>query len=347
MPADSDAPTLIVGAGVSGLACAQALAASGRKPVLLERARGVGGRCATRRLEGQPLDHGPVFLHGRDPEFLAALDSVPATRLPGWPVELSGAGQPCQASAFAPGEQRLAFAEGVAALPRHLAAGLDVRLEVEVTSVELTGAGLRVRTAAGGEHRSPVVVLALAAEQVVTLLAGMAQAPDVPLAIRSAQALLGLSRSQACLSVLALYPEGAPRPGWQVRYPEESQILQLLSHDSSKRPSPCRLALVLQARPSWSRAHLEDPGWTDALLAEAGRLLGPWAERPEVTHAHRWSFARGDLSAELAGPLLLRLPGGGRLGLCGDRFAPGAGVEAAWRSGRMLASRILAEGAGR
>jgi predicted NAD/FAD-dependent oxidoreductase len=44
--------------------------------------------------------------------------------------------------------------------------------------------------------------------------------------------------------------------------------------------------------------------------------------------------------------MLLSLPGGGRIGLCGDRFAPGGGVEAAWRSGRMLAGRILAgEGA--
>jgi predicted NAD/FAD-dependent oxidoreductase len=346
MDAHSEAPALIVGAGVSGLACAQALALAGRSPLLFERARGVGGRCATRLLQGQRLDHGPVFLHGRDPEFLAALNAVPATRLPGWPVELSGAGQPCQASAFAPGEQRLAFAEGVASFPRHLAAGLDVLLEVDVVGVELAGTGLRVRTADGGEHCSPLVVLALAAEQAVALLAGMTRAPDAPIELRSAQAVLGLSRSQACLALLALYPDDAPRPGWQVRYPEESPILQLVSHDSSKRPSPSRLALVLQARPSWSRAHLEDPGWAGALLAEAARLLGPWAARPEATHAHRWSFARGDLSAELAGPLLLRLPGGGRLGLCGDRFAPGAGVEAAWRSGRILARRILAEGAG-
>jgi len=340
----SPAHALIVGAGVSGLACARELAAAGRTVLLLERARGVGGRCATRRLEGQPLDHGVVFLHGRDPGFLAALAAVPATARPGWPAEVSGAGQPCQPEAFTAGERRLAFAEGVVAFPRHLAVGLDVRLEIEVTAVEPDGEGVRVRTARGEAHRAPAVVLAVAAEQSLALLSAMpAPTPDVA----AARALLQLSRSQACLALLALYPDDAPRPAWQVCYPEDSRVLQLVSHDSSKRGTPARLALVLQGRPSWSRAHLEDPGWPRALLDEAARLLGPWVAQPVATHAHRWSHARQDRSAELAGPLLLSLPGGGRVGLCGDRFAPGGGVEAAWRSGRMMAGRLLAREAGR
>jgi predicted NAD/FAD-dependent oxidoreductase len=104
------------------------------------------------------------------------------------------------------------------------------------------------------------------------------------------------------------------------------------------------VTLVIQAHARWSRAHLDDPDAPRLLLEEAGKLLGPWAARPEVFEAHRWSYARNDRSAELAGPMLIDLPGGGRLGICGDRFAPGSGVEAAWRSGRALAARLLAEG---
>jgi predicted NAD/FAD-dependent oxidoreductase len=341
MPAASSARVVVVGAGVAGLSCARALAEAGRQVLVLERARGVGGRCATRRLDGQSIDHGPVFLHGRDPEFLAALASVSATALSGWPAEVSGGGQPCQPEAFSPGERRLAFAEGVAAFPRHLATGLDVRLEAEVTAVEPDGDGLRLRMAGGEVHRAPSVALALAAEQSLALLEAMpAPSPEVA----SARALLGLSHDHPCLTLLALYPEDAPRPAWQVLYPESSRVVLLVAHDSSKRPSPARLALVLQARASWSRAHLEDPAWPEALLEDAGRLLGPWAARPAASHPHRWLFARVDASAALAGPLLLAMPGGGRLGVCGDRFAPGGGVEAAWRSGRWMARRLLAEG---
>lgn len=335
---------VVVGAGVSGLSCARRLVAAGRGVVVLDRARGVGGRCATRLLEGQPIDHGAAFLHGRGPDFLAELGKVPATALPGWPAAVSGAGQPCQPEAFVPGEQRLAFAEGVSAFPRHLASGLDVRLEVTVTGLEAAPGALLLRTEAGPPHHAAEVVVALAAEQTGLLLSTLAPPPPE---VASAVALLGFSRSQACLALLAVYPDDAPRPPWQVCYPEASRVLQLVSHDSSKRPAPARLALLLQARPAWSRAHLEDPGWPAALLEEAARLMGPWAGRPAASHAHRWSFARSDRASELAGPMLLALPGGARLGLCGDRFAPGGGVEGAWRSGIMLAERLLAAGGGR
>jgi predicted NAD/FAD-dependent oxidoreductase len=339
----SEAAVLIVGAGVSGLSCARALTESGRTVRLLERAHGVGGRCATRRLEGQPIDHGPAFLHGRDPAFLAALDAVPATPRPGWPSVVSGAGQPCQPEAFAPGERRLAFAEGVAAFPRHLASGLDIGLEIDVSAVAPDGARVKVWTAPGELLRAEVVVLAVAAEQALKLLDAI---PFPPPDVASARAILGFSRSQACLALLALYPDSAPRPDWQVCYPEGSRVLQLVAHDSSKRPAPARLALMLQARPSWSRTHLEDPEWPEALLDEAARLFGPWAAKPSATHAHRWRYARSDRAAELAGPLLLTWPGGGRLGVCGERFAPGGGVEAAWRSGRSMAERLLGRGTG-
>jgi renalase len=87
---------------------------------------------------------------------------------------------------------------------------------------------------------------------------------------------------------------------------------------------------------------MEEAGWPDLVLAEAGRLLGPWATTPQHLHPHRWRYARSDPSAELAGPLVIPLPGGGRLGICGDRFAPGGGVEAAWISGTEVGRRLAA-----
>lgn len=72
-----DCDVIMIGAGVSGLACAQVMASADKTARVLERSRGVGGRCATRRIDGQPVDHGPVFLHGESPEFLAALRATP------------------------------------------------------------------------------------------------------------------------------------------------------------------------------------------------------------------------------------------------------------------------------
>ena len=334
---------VVIGAGVAGLACAQALSAGGAPVVVLERARGVGGRCATRRVEGQPIDFGVTFLHGRDPAFLAALAGVPARALPGWPSIIRGTGRPCQPDVFAEGEQRLALAEGLSAFPKHLAHGIAVRTGARVTALAVEGASVRLQVEGSEPVTTRTAVLALALEQAIGLLDPLAgHSPGVD----SARALLRMNSSQPCLSVLACYDRTTTAPPWHVCYPEESEAIQIITHDSSKRDRPSFLALVIQAHARWSREHLDDDAWPAALLAEAGRLLGPWAASPVSHHAHRWRHARTDRGAELTAPLLLRLPGGARLGVAGELFAPGGGVEAAWLSGRALARRILAEGDG-
>ena len=151
--------------------------------------------------------------------------------------------------------------------------------------------------------------LALAPEQAATQLEALAYLPQVA----SSRAVLGLVRSQACLVVRALYPVATPVPEWQVLYPETSTILQMISHDSTKRRTPRRPALVFQAHPACSRAHLEDPGCPGLMLAEAEQLLGPWVAQSELREPHRWRLARSDRSAELAQPMLLELLGGARV----------------------------------
>ena len=334
---------LVIGAGVSGLSCARTLAEAGRRVAVLDRARGVGGRCSTHRLLGMPFDQGVSFLHGRDPEFLAEVRASAPRRIEGWPRVVRGTGRPCQPEAFRAGEQRIAIVDGVTAFPRHLARELAVRLDVRVERLDLSGS-LPGAVLEGGESvRARQLILALAPEQVLHLLGGVAELPRPLAGIR---ALLETSSSEPSLSLCAAYPEGTPVPAWDAWYPEDSRILQYLGHESGKRESPPFLGMVLQAQPAWSRRNLDDPGWPEALLAEAARVAGAWAGRPSATHAHRWRYARSDLAAELSGPVLVRLPSGGSLGICGDRFAPGGGVEAAWISGRNLGRRVAAEEVG-
>ncbi len=341
MPEAPQLPVVVVGAGVSGLSCARELAAAGPGPLVLERARGVGGRCATRRLEEHPFDLGACFLHGRDPDFLAAVEAAPVTALAGWPREVRGSGRPCQPEAFSDGERRVALAEGMTAFPKHLARDLEVRLGAAAAVLEPGQGAVAVRLEGGSAVQAATVVLAMAAEEMAALLATTRGEPEIATAL----AVLGLSRSEPCLALAALYPQGVDAPGWQLALPESSRILQLASSESSKRRLPAA-AMVYQAHPAWSREHADDPGWPQAMLAEAARLFGAWAAAPRLTHEHRWRFARAGLAAELAAPMLLRLRGGGRVGLCGDRFGRGGGIEGAWMSGRALARRILAEETG-
>ena len=68
-----------------------------------------------------------------------------------------------------------------------------------------------------------------------------------------------------------------------------------------------------------------------------------WILKPLWTSSHRWRYARVDRGNELARPVLTRFSEGPRLGLAGDVFSPGGGVQAAWLSGSALAQRILNE----
>jgi len=330
---------VVVGAGVAGLSCARELAAAGREVLVVDRARGVGGRCATHRLEGMAFDVGVSFLHGRDPAFLAAVREAAPQRIEGWPRTIRGAGRPCQPEAFQAGEQRIALPEGITAFPKHLARDLPIRLEARLERIDLSGERLRLLLEGGEELRARHVVLALAPEQVLRVLDGVG---EIPLALASIRALLEGSASEPSLSLCAAYAPGVPSPAWDAWYPEDSRVVQFLGNESGKRDAPPFTGLVIQARPAWARQHLADEGWPAALLAEAGRVAGEWAAHPVARHAHRWRFARSDLAAELSGPVLIRLPSGCSLGFCGDRFAPGGGVEAAWVSGRGLGRRLAA-----
>ncbi len=332
-------PIVVIGAGLSGLACARTLADAGRPVRVLERSRGVGGRCATRRVEEQPVDHGPSFLHGSDPRFLAAARQASSRLVERWPQRVRGHGAPCHPSSFREGELQFVYPDGLRALPKSLASGLALQLEAAVEKLERSDGAFELSLSGGARLRCGKLVLAAALEQSVALLKPLSLSLKP---LRGTLSLLESMGSLACVALLAGYPRGVDALAWDVWYPEESPVLQLLSHDSAKRQEPRFEALVLQARPRWSREHLED---SDAslrrdLLAEAARLLGPWALEPVWAQAHRWRFARTNPGCELSAPILHRF-GDGFLGLAGDAFASGGGAEGAYLSGVQLAERIL------
>jgi hypothetical protein len=334
--------TIVVGAGVAGLECARRLQRAGRSVVVLEKARRVGGRCATRRFEGQPVDVGPMFFHGQEPAFLEALDEVAGvTVLEGWPGRVEGGGAPCQPGALDPSTRHFAFAEGMNAFTRHLAEGLNVRLQTTVTRIRPVGAEFEATAGDGTTFRGRNLVLALALEETRAFLATLPASPE----LASVQALLAMFFSVPSLTVIAGYPVGANTPPWDLLFPDPSEALQLIAHDSAKRRDPRFLTLVYQARPRWSRARLEQPmvEWSPELIEAAGAVLGPWALGPRWPFPHRWRYARVDRSCELARPVRLKLPQGPSLGLAGDVFTPGGGVQAAWLSGARLAESLLQE----
>ena len=314
----ADQSVLIVGAGMAGLACADALASLGWAVTLIDKARGPGGRMSTRRTETAlgpvAFDHGAQYFTARDPGFRAQVGR--------W--EQAGAAARWPAA----GEDAWVGTPGMNAVIKALAAQRDVRWNCRAEEVQRDGAGWLVRTEAGTLGPYAALVLAIPAEQVVPLVrdhdAAMAQAA------RSAP-------SAPCWTAMFTFADALPiRPdilrdhgaiGWAAR-------------NSAKPGRGGPEAWVVQGGPEWSAANLEDEpvDIAERLLAELSTAAGAALTEPVAASAHRWRYAQ---SAALGYGAMWNAQL--RLGLCGDwLLAPR--VECAWLSGQQLARTMLDAG---
>ncbi|MFM8820621.1 MAG: NAD(P)/FAD-dependent oxidoreductase, partial [Phenylobacterium sp.] len=226
----------IVGAGLSGLACARSLSREGREVRLFDKARGPGGRMSTRRVE-TPLgtvgfDHGAQYFTARGESFRAEVGR--------WAAEGLAAPWP------AAGPEAWVGAPGMNAPVRALAGEMQVAWSHQVEALVPDGAVWRLQVAGALSDPFDAVVLALPAEQAAALLDGK----DADLAARAAA-----SRTDPCWTVMAAFagrlPIGPDTLG-------EDGILGWAARNSAKPGRADVEAWVLQASPAWSQDHLED-----------------------------------------------------------------------------------------
>ncbi len=137
---------LIVGAGMAGLSGAVELQRAGRRVLLLDKGRGVGGRMATRRVGAATFDHGAQFFTARAPRFAAAIA--------GW--QKSGVAEEwCRGfTGEADGHPRWRGNPGMTSVPKHLARGLRVRTGTEVVSLGRAENHWNIQTKSGENCRA-------------------------------------------------------------------------------------------------------------------------------------------------------------------------------------------------
>ena len=333
----------VIGAGIAGLSCARALAASGVHVTVFDKSRGPGGRMSTRRGEGWACDHGAQYFTARDPLFQAELARWQAAGVAArWQPRLTvfdadgrraqgGAGG--DAAGGADGDARvdeLARHVGtprMTAPARLLADGLDLRLQTTVTALQRYDHGWELATAERGllPEAFDGVLLAVPAPQALPLL----QPVSAELA-----ALAHGARMQACWALMLRFV--APLAlDFDAAFVNHGP-LRWIARDTSKPGREGMETWTLHASAEWSEAHVEDsPESVAAALIAAFCELGGAA--PLVWSAQRWRYAITD-SAVAGG---CAWDAGAGVGLCGD-WVNGGRVEGAWLSGHALAQRVLA-----
>jgi predicted NAD/FAD-dependent oxidoreductase len=308
---------LVIGAGIAGLIAAAELQRAGRSIRVLDKGRGVGGRLASRRIEGVTFDHGAQCFALADP-FLPNEALLPRLRdaLVKWgPRTLSHCswrGTP-----------------SMSAIPKHLAQGLDVRLEMTVTALRPDGDRWSATIASGTVFSAGAVVLTPPVPQALALLdaGGVALGP----AVRSRLTAIEYDR---CLAVMALLdgPSRIPPPGGIA--PASGPIAWIT--DNVQKGIASEPSVTLHATPAFSLEHWDrDRQESGQLLLEAGAAwLGAGVRTFQV---HGWRYSQ----SQVANPDRCLVVGWAPLlVLAGDAFGSG-GVEGAALSGMAAAEAIL------
>lgn len=309
---------IVVGAGIAGIACARTLSDAGVRVRVLERSRAAGGRMASPRLHGRPVDLGAAYFTVRDPEFAAVVDRWRATGLArSWTADIGVLGAPAPDRAAAgPAPMRWAAPVGLRGLVADLAGGLDVRFGHEVRRV---GPGAHV----DGE-RVDAVVLAMPDPQAARLLTA-----DAPSA-----AALARAPWRPVIAVAAGWAEHAWDP-LSAAFVNDHPVLTLVADDGSRRGDGAPV-LVAHTTAEVARAHDAAPdGAVGPVLAALGELLGVRTP-PRWTHAHRWRYAAPGGPRAAAYHL-----GPDGVGIAGDGWGSPR-VETAWASGTALARALCA-----
>ena len=321
---------IVVGAGISGLLAARELNDAGWRVTVLDKGRGVGGRMATRRIAAARFDHGAQFFTVRDERFEGLVDDWLAR---GAAAEWTRGFADAEGNASPDGHPRYRGSEGMTSIPKHLAAGLDVRTGERVVRVDREEDGWTVACESGLSVSGGALLLTAPVPQSLAL----AESGNYGLPRGMRGELEGISYDP-CLAVMALLDGQSPVPepgGVQIK----DEPLDWIGDNATKGLSD-RPALTIHAGPRWSREHYEDEEAevTRALLELAGEQLGSDLPAAAVeTSLARWRYswvtsAHEDpcLVASEDPPLLF----------CGDGFGKPK-VEGAALSGLAAADRLL------
>lgn len=316
-------PAIILGAGLSGVVAARQLATSGRRGTVIDKGRGVGGRLATRRLEGAVLDHGAQFFTARSDAFARFVDqAITAGVVTEW----------CRGFGETDGYPRYRGTNGMTSLAKWLARDLDIQLAVQARAIACDGETVRFIADDGSTICAgrDAVVTAPIPQMLALFDAGEIELPD------RLDADLRAVRYHPTLALLAVIDgDGAvDEPGGMQLDDGPFTFIA----DNMKKGISHRRALTFHANHAFSaRSFDDDP---DQVQAELLAFAAPWIGESTVVTSQlkKWRYA-GPVSP-LSEPTEYIDIGACRIALAGDAFA-GPKVEGAFTSGLAAARALL------
>jgi photolyase PhrII len=319
----------VIGAGLSGLVAARTLLDHGHRVRIFEKARGVGGRLATRRSGRYAFDHGAQYFTARDGRFTRWVGSWrEAGVAKRWDARIAVLHHG-QVRRETRRHDRYVGVPGMSALAGHLAGDLNIRLNTRVQRVR---SAAKAKTLFDEKDRSlgdfDALVVTAPPAQSVHLLAHV-----TPLVRR-----LTSVNMFPCWAVILAFAE-APSLPFDGAFVKGADIAWAACN-SSKPGRGTDHCWVIHATPDWSRKNLalapEDV--VSRLTASFAGAAGVALPETVFARAHRWRYAQAQ--QPLADGCIWDPPS--MTGVCGD-WCCGSRIEGAFLSGAAIAGRILSQ----
>lgn len=320
----------VIGAGIAGASCARALTEAGVSVSVFEKARGPGGRMATRRDESDGVkvqfDHGAPYFSAFSDDMRARVDEWSERGLCApWDASFEMIGASGSAS-IAPGEHYVGLPR-MSGIVRDLLEKTDLHTKTHIAHVRPGSSGVTLFTDDSELGAFDAAVIATPAPQAAPLLEELA--PE--LAARAAKVAMDPTWS---VMVAFEQPLGLP---YGAAYVGHSPVF-FIACDGGKPSRPGAECWVLLSTAEWAEQHIEAgrDAVADALLTALWKTTGLSPREPFHRAAHRWRYAR--VHKPIAEPYFW--DPGHAVGACGDWFRLGS-AEGAYVSGLHLAREIL------
>ena len=298
-----DLGVAIIGAGIAGLTCANAIAERGVPVHVFDKGRGVGGRTSTRYAGELRFDHGAPLIQAERPPFQAAVE--------GWAED----------GVLAPWGGGFVAQPNMNALAQHLAADLDVRVGTKIVAAELTEAGWMLADESN-ESYGPFVALVSAIPPI--------QAAELLGHIEGVSEKLAAVDMSPVWTLMVGYEAGT-HPG-EIKGGHEAFAMVLQNEHKPGRPHAP--AWVAHAAPSWIEDHLDlsKDEAAERLFVLFHEVVDLPPIPPAYLAAHRWLY--GQTKTPLGAPCIVKPRQ--KLVLAGD-WCLGDRVEHAFLSGTAAA----------
>lgn len=278
---------VIIGAGICGLTIGKALTSSSTSFKIFEKSRAYGGRVATRRINGQSVDHGAQYFTVSNPKFRDFVKEYEELGIiKQWASKFNvWDGQKLMFEGQA--TPRYICPKGFTDLPKELAKVIPVSREIKITEANQENGVWKLLTDTSLEIEADKIISTAPLHQTLDLFSDYLAEEQIN--------KLNNIQYDACLSVILVY-ENTKHIPWKGIFWNTGNVLSWVANDSSKRINSNYSVIVAQCQPEFSKKYFDssEEEVVNLITNELKQVLPSWIDNPTESQVKKWRYSKAN-----------------------------------------------------